>query len=323
MSGTAVRVQTRDADEAQELAAQVYFPHRLTMRREPQWFGMQLQATRLGPLAVGVLRYHTETALETDELDTAYEVNIPLGADPLHTRVGTEQVTADACTAAVYSPMHETSLHGWHTGQPLLGLKIERRALEAELSQLLGRQLPGPIEFAPRLDLACGTGSQWWWLTRPLLELIREPAGLLDHPLLTDSMAHSVMIGLLYAAGHRYRAELEAPRGQAHPAPVRRAVELLEEQPGHGHTVAGLAAAVGSSVRALQAGFRRHVGVPPMTYLRQVRLRRAHADLVRADPGGTRVAEIACRWGFCHLGRFAAGYRAAYGESPSETLQRR
>lgn len=57
----------------------------------------------------------------------------------------------------------------------------------------------------------------------------------------------------------------------------------------------------------------------PMAYLRQVRLARAHEDARR---GGVRsVAEVAHRWGFSHLGRFAAAYAARYGAVPSETLR--
>ena len=53
------------------------------------------------------------------------------------------------------------------------------------------------------------------------------------------------------------------------------------------------------------------------------RLAAAHQDLLDADPaGGASVAEIAHRWGFAHLARFAERYRQAYGEKPSETLRR-
>jgi AraC-like DNA-binding protein len=33
------------------------------------------------------------------------------------------------------------------------------------------------------------------------------------------------------------------------------------------------------------------------------------------------VADVAMRWGLVHTGKFAAAYRRAYGESPSETLR--
>jgi len=59
-----------------------------------------------------------------------------------------------------------------------------------------------------------------------------------------------------------------------------------------------------------------------MTYLREVRLRRAHDELLASPPSSTTVSAVASRWGIVHLGRFAAAYRAAFGESPSQTLAR-
>ena len=83
-----------------------------------------------------------------------------------------------------------------------------------------------------------------------------------------------------------------------------------------------LAREVHLSVRALHEGFTRDVGAPPMTYLRRVRLHRAHAELESSDPSQTTVRAVATRLGILHLGRFAATYRASFGESPSETLAR-
>ncbi len=58
-----------------------------------------------------------------------------------------------------------------------------------------------------------------------------------------------------------------------------------------------------------------------MTYLREIRLGRTHDELRSRDPADVSVAEIAHRYGFLHLGRFAALYRHRYGESPSQTLR--
>jgi transcriptional regulator GlxA family with amidase domain len=84
----------------------------------------------------------------------------------------------------------------------------------------------------------------------------------------------------------------------------------------------GLATEVHLSVRALQEGFRRHVGMAPMAYLRTVRLRRAHTALKDANPAETTVQAVAVSLGLLHQGRFAAQYRAVFGEMPSETLHR-
>jgi len=48
-----------------------------------------------------------------------------------------------------------------------------------------------------------------------------------------------------------------------------------------------------------------------------------HEDLTGGDRAHRpTVAEVAYRWGFTHLGRFAHDYRARYGEAPSTTLRR-
>ncbi|MCW2827829.1 MAG: transcriptional regulator, AraC family, partial [Marmoricola sp.] len=77
------------------------------------------------------------------------------------------------------------------------------------------------------------------------------------------------------------------------------------------------------SVRALQEGFKRDLGMSPLAYLRLVRLRRAHRVLEQATPESTTVAAVALGLGLLHMGRFAASYRRAFGEMPSETLRRR
>ncbi|MFI5833378.1 helix-turn-helix transcriptional regulator [Micromonospora sp. NPDC051300] len=106
------------------------------------------------------------------------------------------------------------------------------------------------------------------------------------------------------------------------PAVVRRARAYLDEHAAEPVTVAQVAAACGVGARALQAAFQRHVGQSPLTYLRQVRLARAHRDLTAADPAeGATVAATARRWGWANPGRFAAAYREEYGRQPSETLR--
>jgi transcriptional regulator GlxA family with amidase domain len=58
-----------------------------------------------------------------------------------------------------------------------------------------------------------------------------------------------------------------------------------------------------------------------MEYVRDVRLRRAHEELRAADPFAASVADVARRWGFAHLGRFASAHEAKYGQKPLSTLR--
>ena len=66
--------------------------------------------------------------------------------------------------------------------------------------------------------------------------------------------------------------------------------------------------------------FQRHLGMSPMAYVREVRVRSAHRDLRSADPAHTTVAAIAHRWGFTHLGRFAAAHKKKFGNTPVQAL---
>ncbi|MCD6732187.1 MAG: helix-turn-helix domain-containing protein, partial [Burkholderiaceae bacterium] len=71
----------------------------------------------------------------------------------------------------------------------------------------------------------------------------------------------------------------------------------------------------------LQAGFRRYRNSTPIEFVRVQRLAKAREALAGAQPG-TRVTDVALGVGYFHLGRFAAEYKARYGESPSDTLAR-
>jgi AraC-like DNA-binding protein len=117
---------------------------------------------------------------------------------------------------------------------------------------------------------------------------------------------------------------LDAPAALREPSMTRTrlALEFLQH---HAHlpvTPAEAARAAGLHTRSLQQQTRRHLGVSPSAYLRDVRLERARTQLTEEYPGSATVAGIARAWGFGHLGRFSASYRARFGERPRDTLRR-
>lgn len=122
-------------------------------------------------------------------------------------------------------------------------------------------------------------------------------------------------VSLVYARNTGAGLEVQLAR----PLSVRRVIELVEREPAGDLSLARLAAVAGMGPRALQRSFREYVGVSPREYVQRIRLGRAHEDLA-AGAGGT-VAEIAFRWGFTHVPRFAGAYQERYGMRPSVTLQ--
>ena len=98
-------------------------------------------------------------------------------------------------------------------------------------------------------------------------------------------------------------------------------MKFAEESSEEVLTVEDLKTVTGVSHRTLNYAFREHLGVTPKTYLKSMRLDAARRDLGRSGPD-TKIADIANRHGFWHLGQFAADYRRQFGELPSETLRR-
>jgi AraC-like DNA-binding protein len=98
----------------------------------------------------------------------------------------------------------------------------------------------------------------------------------------------------------------------------RRVVEENSDQPLY---IPDLCTAIGASVRTLTRCCQEHLGMAPKRYLA---LRRMH--LVRRalqnSSAATTVTEVATRYGFWELSRFAGAYAQFYGESPSQTLRR-
>jgi AraC family ethanolamine operon transcriptional activator len=74
------------------------------------------------------------------------------------------------------------------------------------------------------------------------------------------------------------------------------------------------------SRRTLHRVFEERIGMSPIAYLRHRRLCEVHSVLLSGNV--TSIAETAVNHGFVQLSRFAAAYRALFGELPSHTLQR-
>ena len=309
--------RTSEIDEARGAVGLEFFTHRLSPLGPARDFTMSLRSAECGTLTVGVLEYAgADVSLDFGELADSYHFSIPVRGW-VDAACGTCSVRSTPEQGAIYTPTGRTVINRWSAGCAQYGVKFDRRVLEGELEAMLGRPVRSPIWFRPALSMTSAAGRSWMRLVRTLVDELDAGPGLLLEPAVAAQFSRAVSTGLLMLAEHEHSDEVHRPRPPARPRTIRRAVEAIHAAPGDPHTLAGLAELAGVSVRSLQDGFAVHVGLPPMAYLRDVRLVNAHRDLV---DGHGPVANVAHRWGFLHLGRFAADYRRKYGQTPSQTL---
>jgi AraC-like DNA-binding protein len=86
-------------------------------------------------------------------------------------------------------------------------------------------------------------------------------------------------------------------------------------------SVGDLTTACDVSERTLRAAFQSYFGMGPKRYLKLRKLNRVYRDLRASDLDEQKVSECLLRHGVFEHGRFAAEYKALFGESPSTSLK--
>ena len=141
--------------------------------------------------------------------------------------------------------------------------------------------------------------------------------GMLDDPGVRQALEESVLEAAVVALdpnGERVRGDGSS---HSHERIVRRAEEVLLDQIEAPIYVGELCAAASVSERTLRNAFQSIYGMSPIRYLHLRRLHQVRRAL-RRDPLA-RITEVALRYGFGNIGRFAVDYRKQFGETPSHT----
>jgi transcriptional regulator GlxA family with amidase domain len=114
----------------------------------------------------------------------------------------------------------------------------------------------------------------------------------------------------------------------SHPRPspsrtaiVERAEQLLRDRASEPLPIAHLSELIGISERGLRNAFVAVRGMSPKRFVIHDRLNEVRRALTDPHAGPATVTDIATEYGFFELGRFAGRYKAAFGETPSETLR--
>jgi AraC-like DNA-binding protein len=240
------------------------------------------------------------------------------GSADIHS--GKEHVYSDTDTASIPNPLEKLEMI-WHTDNPQLLVYINRTTLEERLEDLIGRELHFPVKFDLGMDLTTPQAKSWRTLVDTLVADV-DRGGLTMHAGVRNQFQDLIISGLLLSQHHNYSDSIGTKIEPAAPRSIRLAISACEDNPEEPLTVTDMAHVAGVSIRSLQVGFKKYVGMSPTDYLRDVRLNRVREDLLSERSLQTSIADIAFSWGFTHLGRFAKSYQERFGELPSETVRK-
>lgn len=93
--------------------------------------------------------------------------------------------------------------------------------------------------------------------------------------------------------------------------------ELIVENLEHDWTVEELSRAIGISAPYLQRLFKSALGIPPITYLRDLRLEKAR-ELLESKDQFYQVSEICCKVGMFSKSHFTRDFKKKFGVTPTE-----
>jgi AraC-like DNA-binding protein len=151
--------------------------------------------------------------------------------------------------------------------------------------------------------------------------LAREEPWIVQMPAPAKALADTIMEAILACVtmGRQSRDRVAPGRHRRIAVSLERA---LRERPEEMLSLADLCAEVGAAQRTLNLACEEFLGQSATRYARGRRLDHVRHCLLMSAPDATTVTEVAMRYGFWELGRFAQAYRLRFGEHPSKTLKR-
>ncbi|MEV7239556.1 AraC family transcriptional regulator [Streptomyces sp. NPDC051020] len=308
-----------DIEELRQIVGQRLSPHRLTILGAQRLPG-RFRAFHEGPVGLYDLAYGAPVRLLAQDLTDFYNVILPQAGGGAVVVNG----TALSSPLSVAGPGDVVSME-WDHRAVNAALAMSRETVDEVLAVRLGDIPQTSLRFREHLlDQANPAVQSWLALARAFRQFILSP---LAHrsDLGVRHFERLLVDTLLDAQAHSWSSAV-ADRGSTMlPSALRRATAYCAEHVDEAVSVSDIAQAARISVRTLREGFRTHLDTTPLAYLRRVRLDRAHHELTAIAEGQATgsVTDVACRWGFTHLGRFSAEYRRTYGRLPSDTSRGR
>lgn len=312
--------QSDDLDQARAIVAEKFCDHRLDRVSRSDRFDAVHNRAEGQATSLNYIRYGADVEIEPGELESFYLVQIPLtGQASIDNSAGT--VETGPGLGSVLNPHRHTKMR-WREGCSQLLLQINVTQLNRVAERLVGRALSNPVTFQTAVDQRHSDIGHWVRKLRTCFSLAEKDVIYASGNPHTQAFVEEQLIEeFLLCQPSDISRLLTGPVEKVENLHVRRAMQYIHHNFAEPLTMGKIADVLQISPRSLQLGFKAELGLTPMQYLRETRLREAHA-MLKSGLGADMIGDICDQVGFGHFGRFSVEYKRRYGESPQETRQK-
>ncbi len=202
-------------------------------------------------------------------------------------------------------------------GGRTLVLRVKPAALRKRLSVMLGEE-GADLKFD---QSALNSGRFVEYVRQPLFVAARELGHLLPSlvPRYMAELEALAVSRILLHTRHTFSHRLEKPSPCTSNARIQQVEDFIHENWNENLTLEDLTSVAKVSGKTLGQDFVKKHGVSPSRYIRDLRLSKARAILLKTPERSVMCIALQC--GFSSLGHFASAYRQKYGELPSVTAK--
>lgn len=311
--------QSSDLDETRAIVARKFCDHRLDQVSRSGNLNAVHNRAEGQSTSLNFIRYGADVEIEPGELNSFYLVQVPLtGQARIDNSAG--GVETGPGLGSVLNPHHHTSMR-WREGCSQLLLQIDTQQLNRVAERLVGRTLRAPVTFETAVNQRLPDVDQWVRKLQTCFTLAGKKAIYSKGNLHTQALVEEQLIeGFLLCQPSDIYGLLAEGGEKVKNQHVRRAMRYMREHFSEPITIGDISESLQVSSRSLQLGFKLEIGLTPLQYLREIRLREARNMLITAPEPDT-IGDICERAGFGHFGRFSVEYKRRFGVSPNKTRQ--
>jgi AraC-like DNA-binding protein len=238
-------------------------------------------------------------------------ISLPANSDPLPKWRGAEMQAGDIVLHSLGDRLHQTT-----QGRSIWSLIMLD---PAELDHYSRTLFEKPFSLPPEgrvLRPSKRDAARLRRLHAQACRLAETKPKLLAHPEVARAIDEDLIHALVTClTGARVR-DVETGK-RRHARIMVRFEEVLREHLDRPLHLPELCELIGVTDRTLRSCCAQFLGIRPSRYVLLRRLKQVRTRLRGADPNMVNISELARRYGFTQLGRFAGAYCAVFGESPS------